>query len=85
MRIPATEEIVVIAEVRDEGDLQKTHTIERELRTAVTSELGIGIGTIYLKPLRWIVKSSAGKPARSTTREKLLSEQPELQFRGKLS
>ena len=80
-----TEEIVVIAEVRDEGDLQKTHSIERELRTAITSELGIGIGTIYLKPLRWIVKSSAGKPARSTTREKLLSEQPELQFRGKIS
>ena len=80
-----TEEIVVIAEVRDEGDLQKTNRIERELRTAITSELGIGIGTIYLKPLRWIVKSSAGKPARSTTREKLLSEQPELQFRGKIS
>jgi PAS domain S-box-containing protein len=33
---------------------------------------------IYLKPPRWIVKSTAGKPARSTTREKLLIEHPEL-------
>jgi fatty-acyl-CoA synthase len=80
-----TEEIIVVAEVRDEGDLQKTRTIERELRAAISSELGVGMGTIYLKPGRWIVKSSAGKPARSTTREKLLSEHPELHLPGGLS
>jgi len=80
-----TEEIIVVAEVRDEGDLQKTRTIERELRTAISSELGIGIASIYLKPGRWIVKSSAGKPARSTTREKLLSEHSELQLQGEPS
>ena len=80
-----TEEIFVVAEVRDEGDLQMTRKIERELRAAISSELGVGIGTIYLKPGRWIVKSSAGKPARSTTREKLLSEHSELQVQGGLS
>jgi hypothetical protein len=32
----------------------------------------------FLKPPRWIVKSTAGKPARSATREKLFSEHPEL-------
>jgi hypothetical protein len=33
---------------------------------------------IFLKPPKWIVKSTAGKPARSATREKLLHEHPEL-------
>jgi fatty-acyl-CoA synthase len=80
-----TEEIVVVAEVRTACDLQKTRTIERELKTAISSELQVGVGAIYLKPGRWIVKSSAGKPARSTTREKLLSEHRELQFQGELS
>jgi PAS domain S-box-containing protein len=30
------------------------------------------------KSLRWIVKSTVGKPARSTTREKVLIERPKL-------
>ena len=32
----------------------------------------------FSKPPKWIVKSTAGKPARSATREKLLKEHPEL-------
>jgi hypothetical protein len=32
-----------------------------------------------LKPPLWIVKSTAGKPARSTNREKLILEHVELQ------
>ena len=80
-----TEEIIVVAEVSMEDDLQKARTIDRQIRTAVSSELGVGIGSVYLKPPKWIVKSSAGKPARSTTREKLLSEHAELREQGEAS
>jgi fatty-acyl-CoA synthase len=80
-----TEEIVVVAEVRKEDDLQKDLGIDRALRTAISSELGVGVGPIYLKPPRWIVKSTAGKPARSTTREKLMSEHAELRVQGELT
>jgi acyl-CoA synthetase (AMP-forming)/AMP-acid ligase II len=80
-----TEEIVVVAEVRKEDDLQNGSRIDRALRTAITSELGVGVGPIYLKPPRWIVKSTAGKPARSTTREKLVSEHAELRVQGELA
>jgi PAS domain S-box-containing protein len=48
------------------------------VRNAIVAELDVSARAIYLKPPRWIVKSTAGKPARSTTREKLLIEQPEL-------
>lgn len=73
-----TEEIVVVAEVRDSDDLKNAHTIERELRNAVKAELGIAVGHLFIKPPRWIVKSTAGKPARATTREKLVAEHPNL-------
>jgi len=38
----------------------------------------VAVRTIFLKPPRWIVKSTAGKASRSATREKLLREHPEL-------
>jgi hypothetical protein len=41
-------------------------------------DLGVGMRSVYLKPPHWIVKSTAGKPARSTTKQKLLAEHPEL-------
>ena len=42
------------------------------------AELDLAPRAIYLKPSAWIVKSTAGKPARSATRDKLLAEHPEL-------
>lgn len=80
-----TEEIVVVAEVREESDLQNAEIIERELRNSVAAELNVTIGCVYLKPPRWIVKSTAGKPARSTTREKLFAECADLQVSGELT
>jgi acyl-CoA synthetase (AMP-forming)/AMP-acid ligase II len=74
-----TEEIVVVAEVRREEDLADHDSIDRTVRSRITAELGVAARAIYLKPPRWVVKSTAGKPARSTTREKLLAEHPELQ------
>jgi fatty-acyl-CoA synthase len=73
-----TQEIVAVAEVKNERDLQGAIQVERELKMSIKNELAVTVRAIYLKPPRWIVKSTAGKPARSTTREKLLSEHPEL-------
>jgi fatty-acyl-CoA synthase len=73
-----TEDILVVAEVENEELLNDSVEIERVLRNAIAAEVDITARGIYLKPPRWVVKSTAGKPARSTTREKLLAEHPEL-------
>lgn len=77
-----TEDIIVVAEVEDEALLANTSAIEQELRSRVISGIGVAVGTILLKPQKWIVKSTAGKPARSTTFEKLLKEHPEFDVRS---
>ena len=73
-----TEEIIIVAEVESEDVLANTVEVEREIRGQVTAGLGVTIGTVFLKPPKWIVKSTAGKPARSATLEKLQKEHPEL-------
>lgn len=73
-----TEDIVVAAEVTGDGPPENALAVERELKNAVTGELGVAMRAVYLKPSGWIVKSTAGKPARSATLEKLLREHPEL-------
>ena len=73
-----TEDIVVIAEVEREEFLARAADIESELRNMVVSGMGVAIRTIFVKPPKWIVKSTAGKASRSATREKLLQEHPEL-------
>jgi acyl-CoA synthetase (AMP-forming)/AMP-acid ligase II len=73
-----TEDIVVVAEVEDPEHLANAETIEREIRTKVVGNMGVAVRSIFLKPPKWIIKSTAGKAARSSTREKLLQEHPEL-------
>lgn len=73
-----TEEIVVVAEVEAEGQLAHAFGIERTVRNTVVAELGVTVRALYLKPPKWIIKSTAGKPARATTRDKLIAEHPEL-------
>ena len=73
-----TEDIVVVAEVEKDELLRQADEIEREIRSSVVANMGVAVRTIFLKPPKWIVKSTAGKAARSTTREKLLKEHPEL-------
>lgn len=73
-----TEEIVVVAEVNDENLLLDQEEIEQTIRSQVVAGLGVAVKQIFLKPPKWIVKSTAGKAARSTTRDKLLREHPEL-------
>jgi fatty-acyl-CoA synthase len=73
-----TEDIIIVAEVEDERDLDQAISIERGIRNAVVAELGVAPRAVYIRPPKWIVKSTAGKPARSTTRRKLLEQHPEL-------
>ncbi len=73
-----TQDIVVVAEVEREELLAGAATLEQEIRSRIVAALGIAVRTILLKPPKWIVKSTAGKAARSATREKLLREHPEL-------
>jgi acyl-CoA synthetase (AMP-forming)/AMP-acid ligase II len=77
-----TEEIALVAEVEREESLEKSVQTEREIRAMVLAQMGVAVRLLFLKPPRWIVKSTAGKPARSATREKLLREHPELQSRS---
>src|ERR1700680_1355919 len=78
-----TDDIVVVAEVDREAFLAGSAEIEHELRNLVVAGLGAAVRTIFLKPPKWIVKSTAGKAARSATREKLLHEHPELKIEPK--
>ncbi len=73
-----TEEIVVIAEVENEQLLAHATEIEQQIRNNVVAGLGVAIRNVFLKPPKWIVKSTAGKAARSSTRDKFLGEHPEL-------
>ena len=73
-----TQSLVVAAEVQRHELLENGVQIEREIRASVFADLGLAVRFLFLKPHRWIVKSTAGKTARSTTREKLLREHPDL-------
>ena len=73
-----TEDVVIVAEVETEELLSDASKIEVEIRSRVVAGLGIAVRTIVLKPPKWIVKSTAGKAARASTREKLLLEHPDL-------
>ena len=72
-----TEDIVVVAEVERQELLANAQNIEREIRNQIVEGLGIAVRMIFLKPPKWIVKSTAGKAARPATREKLFKEHPD--------
>jgi acyl-CoA synthetase (AMP-forming)/AMP-acid ligase II len=74
-----TEDIIVIAEVNKEEYLSNATEIEKFARNAIATEMGITVRSIYIKPPRWIIKSTAGKPSRAATKSKLLADHPELQ------
>ena len=56
-----TEEIVVVAEVRDINDLKHASAIEQAARNAVVAELGVAVRALYLKEPAWIVKEYGRK------------------------
>jgi len=73
-----TEDIVVIAELETDSAFAGSEDLERELGQLVVAATGVAVRRFILKPPKWIVKSTAGKPARAATREKLLREHREL-------
>lgn len=72
-----TQDIVVVSEVERAELLNDTAELEQQIRSSVVAGLGIAVKSIILKPPKWIVKSTAGKAARSATKEKLIREHPE--------
>jgi fatty-acyl-CoA synthase len=72
-----TQDIVVVAEVERAELLNGTAELEQQIRSSIVAGLGIAVKSIILKPPKWIVKSTAGKAARSATQEKLMREHPE--------
>jgi len=73
-----TEDLVIVAEVEGDDAFRDASAIERAIRQAVSTELGVAVRRVFLKPRGFIVKSTAGKPARRDTRAKLLREHTEL-------
>jgi acyl-CoA synthetase (AMP-forming)/AMP-acid ligase II len=71
-----TQDIIVVAEVDRPELLNQFDDVEQQIRRRIAASLGIAVRDILLKPPKWIVKSTAGKAARSATREKLLREHP---------
>ena len=37
-------------------------------------QINVTVAQVYLVPLRWLIKSSAGKPSRSANRQRALDE-----------
>lgn len=72
-----TQDLFVVAEVSSPESLERRETIETEVRRSVTSEIGVPPRVVRIVPPMWLVKSTAGKPARSSTRDKFLREYPE--------
>jgi acyl-CoA synthetase (AMP-forming)/AMP-acid ligase II len=67
-----TEQVCVVAEAAAEDEASK----KRLRRAIVEAAMGIDItvARVYLAPLRWLIKSSAGKPSRRANRERALAE-----------
>lgn len=67
-----TEVLCVIAETEAESEADK-----KALRMAILKAgmaMDVTIARVYLVPPRWLIKSSAGKPARSTNRARILEQ-----------
>jgi fatty-acyl-CoA synthase len=77
-----TQDIVVVAEVERADLRDEAAELERQIRSSIVAGLGIAVKSIILKPPKWIVKSTAGKAARSATKEKLVREHPEFAPEG---
>ena len=73
-----TEDIVIVAEAESMTHLTGRSSIEQDVRRAVNIELAVPVRAVCITEPGWIVKSSAGKPARSDTRAKLMASYPEL-------
>ena len=75
-----TQDLVVVAETESRSESARRR-LETELRQAIRSATGLTAREVRLVPPGWLVKSSAGKPARSTNRDKYLSQKSPIRSR----
>ena len=74
-----TERISVIAEAAGMQNHNLPALKMEILRAAM--EVDVSIGSIYIVPPRWLIKSSAGKPGRSANRERILVPEEKLKWK----
>ena len=76
-----TQDLIIVAELKSRHlDVDRT-TISVEIRQAIRLELDISPRQVAVVDPPWLIKSSAGKPARSATREKFFKQRLESQGR----
>jgi acyl-CoA synthetase (AMP-forming)/AMP-acid ligase II len=68
-----TEEVVIVAEV-DTDDPDERQKIADALRRHITQNSAVALRHAHIVGLKWILKTSSGKTARSANREKFLQE-----------
>src|SRR5262249_27183428 len=74
----STEALAVIAELRGEYSREKAQRVQRDIKMAILSAIGIAPRYVFAVPERWIIKSTAGKISRSETRMRFLQEKENL-------
>jgi acyl-CoA synthetase (AMP-forming)/AMP-acid ligase II len=72
-----TQELFVVAEVLEESHLAEGPDIQLNIRRSIVNEMGIAPRIVQVVPPKWIIKSTAGKPARTSSREKFFREYAE--------
>jgi acyl-CoA synthetase (AMP-forming)/AMP-acid ligase II len=69
-----TERVVLVCEVAPDADTARRADIERELRRRAAQELDIVLGDVRFVSKGWVIKTSNGKIAHQTNRDKYLRE-----------
>ena len=69
-----SERIVMVCETRPDCDAEQKAALERQLRRQVLQEIGVTLGDVRLVARGWTIKTSSGKTARRTNRDKFLRE-----------
>lgn len=67
-----TEDICVIAETKIEAKAEQKSIRIKIVETLFAMDITVNRKQIYLVPSRWLVKSSAGKPARKTNKDRII-------------
>jgi hypothetical protein len=65
-----TEVLAVLAETNLETHDDKKHLKVRIQEAGLKND--IAISKVYLVPVRWLIKSSAGKPSRRSNKERII-------------
>jgi acyl-CoA synthetase (AMP-forming)/AMP-acid ligase II len=71
-----TEQIAVVAETKAEDDKERNNIRLAVIKAGMS--IDVNIHKVYLVPPRWLIKSSAGKPSRTTNKERIISRQDKL-------